>query len=87
MEDLVCINCHQHGYFANHSKCPKFPKLKPKKDDTMKDKNPSQSAKSSNLIPGLSFTQALNNKNSIPQTTPLDLQNRRKITQRESPEK
>ncbi|GFR26481.1 hypothetical protein TNCT_470021 [Trichonephila clavata] len=75
IEDPVCINCHQHGQFASQLKCPKFPKLKPKKGDTIKDKNESQLAKSSNIIPELSFAQALKNNDSTPKTSPLDLQN------------
>ncbi|GFR07496.1 hypothetical protein TNCT_459321 [Trichonephila clavata] len=66
IEDSVCINCHQHGNFTSDSKYPKFPKLKPKKGDTIKDKNKSQLAKYSNLIPGLSFEQAHNNNDPPP---------------------
>ncbi|GFQ89745.1 hypothetical protein TNCT_425991 [Trichonephila clavata] len=92
IEDPVCINCHQHGHFTSHSKCPKFPKLKPKKGDTIKDKNQFQFAKSNNLISSLSFVQAVNNKDS---TSPppkhrhwiSKTQHRRKIPQRVSPEK
>ncbi|GFY67745.1 hypothetical protein TNIN_68751 [Trichonephila inaurata madagascariensis] len=74
IEDPICINCHQHGHFASNSRCPKFPKLKYNKGETIKNKNKNEIAKTSNIIRGLSFTQALSN-DSIPQASPLDLRN------------
>ncbi|GFT67991.1 nucleic-acid-binding protein from transposon X-element [Trichonephila clavipes] len=42
IENPTCINCNQKGHMANSHRCPKFPKIKPKKGDPSENRNPSQ---------------------------------------------
>ncbi|GFW49921.1 hypothetical protein TNCV_2315031 [Trichonephila clavipes] len=70
----VCINCNKTGHMANWSQCEEFPKRKPKKGETVRNRNTiTEINKPSNPVkPNLSFAAALSgapNKNNIPGTS------------------
>ncbi|GFT34659.1 nucleic-acid-binding protein from transposon X-element [Trichonephila clavipes] len=72
----ICINCNKTGHMANWSQCKEFPKRKPKKGETIHNRNtikePEIKKPSKTVTPNLSFAAALSgapNKNSIPETS------------------
>ncbi|GFU98522.1 hypothetical protein TNCV_3653531 [Trichonephila clavipes] len=70
----VCINCNKTGHMANWSQCEEFPKRKPKKGETIRNRNTSTitSKPSKPVTSNLSFAAALSgasNKNSTPGTS------------------
>ncbi|GFV45820.1 nucleic-acid-binding protein from transposon X-element [Trichonephila clavipes] len=74
IENPVCINCNKTGHMANWSQCEEFPKRKPKKGETIRNRNTSTitSKPSKPVTPNLSFAAALSgasNKNSTPGTS------------------
>ncbi|GFT49236.1 nucleic-acid-binding protein from transposon X-element [Trichonephila clavipes] len=74
IENPVCINCNKTRHMANWSQCEEFPKRKPKKGETIRNRNTSTttSKPSKPVTPNLSFAAALSgasNKNSTPGTS------------------
>ncbi|GFQ73569.1 uncharacterized protein TNCT_662241 [Trichonephila clavata] len=66
IENPTCINCHAKGHMASSIECPLFPKPKKGKGKSPTDniqRNENTQANSAKIIPGLSFAQAINNKN------------------------
>ncbi|GFX42211.1 nucleic-acid-binding protein from transposon X-element [Trichonephila clavipes] len=61
IQNPVCINCNKTGHMANWSQCEEFPKKKPRKGETMRNRNtPTESNKTSKKVtPTLSFAAAL----------------------------
>ncbi|GFW31075.1 nucleic-acid-binding protein from transposon X-element [Trichonephila clavipes] len=39
LKTLHCINCNEDGHMASSRQCPNFPKIKPKKGETLASKN------------------------------------------------
>ncbi|GFT45113.1 nucleic-acid-binding protein from transposon X-element [Trichonephila clavipes] len=70
----VCINCNKTGHMANWSQCEEFPKRKPKKGETVRNRNTitETNKPSKPVTPNLSFAATLSgapNKNNIPGTS------------------
>ncbi|GFW62692.1 uncharacterized protein TNCV_2624551 [Trichonephila clavipes] len=72
----ICINCNKTGHMANWNQCEEFPKRKPKKGETIHNRNtikePEINKPSKPVTPNLSFAAALSgapNKNNIPGTS------------------
>ncbi|GFX83722.1 hypothetical protein TNCV_349861 [Trichonephila clavipes] len=61
IQNPVCINCNKTGHMANWSQCEEFPKRKPRKGETIRNRNTStESNKTSKKVtPNLSFAAAL----------------------------
>ncbi|GFT99148.1 putative RNA-directed DNA polymerase from transposon X-element [Trichonephila clavipes] len=75
IQNPVCINCNKTGHMANWSQCEEFPKRKPRKGETIRNRNTStESNKTSKKVtPNLSFAAALSalrNKNLLPELRP-----------------
>ncbi|GFW39499.1 uncharacterized protein TNCV_3908081 [Trichonephila clavipes] len=60
IQNPVCINCNKTGHMANWSQCEEFPKRKPQKGETIRNRNTStESNKTSKKVtPTLSFAAA-----------------------------
>ncbi|GFW02813.1 hypothetical protein TNCV_3732131 [Trichonephila clavipes] len=70
----ICINCNKTGHMANWSQCEEFPKRKPKKGETIHNRNTITEINkpSKPVTSNLSFAAALSgapNKNNIPGTS------------------
>ncbi|GFV18527.1 uncharacterized protein TNCV_2871601 [Trichonephila clavipes] len=61
IQNPVCINCNKTGHMANWSQSEEFPKRKPRKGETIRNRNTStESNKTSKKVtPNLSFAAAL----------------------------
>ncbi|GFX79197.1 putative RNA-directed DNA polymerase from transposon BS [Trichonephila clavipes] len=57
----VCINCNKTGHMTNWSQCEEFPKRKPKKGETVRNRSTitETNKPSKPVTPNLSFTAAL----------------------------
>ncbi|GFT29847.1 nucleic-acid-binding protein from transposon X-element [Trichonephila clavipes] len=74
IENPVCINCNKTGHMANWSQCEEFPKRKPRKGETIRNRNTSTETNktSKQVTPNLSFAAAFSgasNKNNTPGTS------------------
>ncbi|GFX03675.1 hypothetical protein TNCV_2112471 [Trichonephila clavipes] len=74
IQNPLCINCNKTGHMANWSQCEEFPKRKPRKGETISNRNTyTESNKTSKKVtPNLSFAAALSgasNINSTPGTS------------------
>ncbi|GFW49837.1 nucleic-acid-binding protein from transposon X-element [Trichonephila clavipes] len=74
IKNPVCINCNKTGHMANWSQCEEFPKRKPRKGETIRNRNTSTETNktSKQVTPNLSFAAALSgasNKNNTPGTS------------------
>ncbi|GFW74521.1 nucleic-acid-binding protein from transposon X-element [Trichonephila clavipes] len=72
--DPICINCNKKGHIANWSQCEEFPKRKPKKGETIPNRNTIKEIKKpfKPVTPNLSFATTLSgapNKNKNPGTS------------------
>ncbi|GFU65828.1 uncharacterized protein TNCV_567371 [Trichonephila clavipes] len=75
IQNPVCINCNKTGHMANWSQCEEFPKKKPRKGETTRNRNTStESNKTSKKVtPTLSFAAAVSGaakQNSTPEPRP-----------------
>ncbi|GFX69465.1 hypothetical protein TNCV_380341 [Trichonephila clavipes] len=59
LKTLHCINCNADGHMATSRQCPKFPKLKPKKGETLPSKNPINQR---HVAPEVSYANVCSNK-------------------------
>ncbi|GFS81400.1 PRE_C2HC domain-containing protein [Trichonephila clavipes] len=59
LKTLHCINCNKDGYMATSRQCPKFPKLKLKKGETLPSKTPINQR---HVTPEISYANVCSNK-------------------------
>ncbi|GFV46169.1 uncharacterized protein TNCV_3420951 [Trichonephila clavipes] len=60
LKTLHCINCNEDGHLATSRQCPKFPKIKPKKGETLTSKNPINQTRL--VTPEVSYANVCSNK-------------------------
>ncbi|GFX63428.1 hypothetical protein TNCV_3620311 [Trichonephila clavipes] len=59
LKTLHCINCTEDGHMATSRQCPKFPKLKQKKGETLTNKTPVNQRL---VTPEISYANVCSNK-------------------------
>ncbi|GFS67100.1 uncharacterized protein TNCV_3416021 [Trichonephila clavipes] len=71
IQNPLCIDCNKTGHMANWSQCEEFPKRKPRKGETIRNRNTcTESNKTSKKVtPNLSFAAALSGASKL-KTTP-----------------
>ncbi|GFX08206.1 nucleic-acid-binding protein from transposon X-element [Trichonephila clavipes] len=75
IQNPLCINCNKTGHMANWSQCEEFPKRKPRKGETIRNRNTStESNKTSKRSPQISPSQlpsrALRTEKILPELRP-----------------
>ncbi|GFW71941.1 nucleic-acid-binding protein from transposon X-element [Trichonephila clavipes] len=76
IENPVCINCNKTGHMANWSQCEEFPKRKPRKGETIRNRNTSTETnktskhRSPQISPSQLLSRALLTKTILPELRP-----------------
>ncbi|GFV21810.1 hypothetical protein TNCV_4524971 [Trichonephila clavipes] len=60
LKTLYCINCNEDGHMATSRQCPNFPKIKPKKGETLTSKNTINQTRI--VTPEISYANVCSNK-------------------------
>ncbi|GFX64572.1 hypothetical protein TNCV_2688461 [Trichonephila clavipes] len=60
LKTLHCINCNEDGHMATSRQCPNFPKIKPKKGETLTSKNTINQTRI--VTPEISYANVCSNK-------------------------